>query len=186
MSYLEISHIIQWFFLLALIFLVYKLIQLLGKTINIFENKGKPAYPSLKYSKEKLTPILGESLTTNKKVDSSYEFTENNLLFFISPGCVACRELINNIHEFTNTELNIIFISNDADTSQLSFYIEQLSKHNIPFLVSDNIMKENEIPVAPFAILVNQDLLVKKYSVASNVNLVKNMLEEKNYIKNAI
>ncbi|XKK19750.1 thioredoxin family protein [Bacillus sp. A17A.1] len=173
MSYLEISHFIQWFFILGLMFMVYKLIKLVGKNAN------KQAHPNMTYNKKSLSTISGYSITTNEKIEITKNADFKSLVFFVTPGCIACKEIINNMHQFINKGYNIVFVSREADNSQLEFYVENLKIHQIPLIISDKISEENEVSAFPFAILLSKGLLVEKATIASNINRVKDVFFRK-------
>ncbi|MFL0364657.1 hypothetical protein ACH0BF_16760 [Pseudobacillus sp. 179-B 2D1 NHS] len=124
---------------------------------------------SIAYEVKKISPFIKESVTTKKRIVIEENKINDTLMIFISPDCLACKQFLEDEKyiEKLKGKVDLLFISEAATKEKIDFYKDILRKMEIPLVVSDDLSKSLNIPAFPFAVLINNQLEVMDFSVAT-------------------
>ena len=102
-------------------------------------------------------------------IDKSVEIY--NILIFVSPNCEYCKNIIpkfNNIIS-NNKDVKFIVISKSGQTDLLKIYEDTLNENNIPFIISDDLIKLLKVKAYPIYIVVDKDRKILEIDIVKDI-----------------
>lgn len=191
-----ILFIIQWIAIIFLFAGLYGLLKMTGtniRKIELIEKKlnidflnvtNSVTAKETKYELTKLPKFKEYSITTSEIIEMKpSESGKKTLVILISPSCSSCKEVINMLVVNRTNYLNYLVITSKSNNKNLAKYTSVLKNESIPLVISDELINKFNAPFFPFAILVNQELMIEKSGVAQPLihelgNDSLNILEE--------
>ncbi|PMC36386.1 hypothetical protein CJ195_16495 [Bacillus sp. UMB0899] len=105
--------------------------------------------------------------------------TKNNYLFiFISPGCSACKELIQKLLTLTNVANNIKPIIVSISLDNLDDYIDLVEVEKIPVVVSEELIRKIGVRGFPTVIFTGEKLEVIDIFLGANIYRLENLFKK--------
>ncbi|WP_409252098.1 hypothetical protein V1502_18695 [Bacillus sp. SCS-153A] len=186
-----IAYSVQWIVLVFLMVLLYRLLKLIGRYIQLAEsgmagtqNQNPMDIGPKLYSN---APLIETKYIGSNEMFSLTKWDESKsqkLLMFLAPGCSACEKLLEDFttaEKFINTEIiGVISTKGNSKNFDLSThpYVNQLQEKNIPVISSKAIDKGYNINTFPHGILIDRNLKVIGKSVLFNEDSIYKLVDK--------
>jgi hypothetical protein len=171
-----IAYIIQWAVIAILLILFYQTLKLVGEYIQKVDRMERHAKQG--FSFDRFFPeYQAESISTPGKVDTT-RGTGHQFLLFVSPTCMACEEVLTNLHRIPlpqHQEVAVICMK-DEKHSHLK-YLPILKERRIPMALDSDLFFKLGIPSLPYGIVIDAERNILTYGEAGSMKDIQEMID---------
>lgn len=180
---LIISNIILWLVVIFLSVIVFALARQIGVlyervapagalAINQSISAGAAA-PELS-----VQSLQGELITVGKARTDG----RSQLLFFLSPDCPVCKQLLVPLKSAARSEqkwLSVILASDGGHQQQHEEFIAQHALSEFPYVISELLGKSYGISKLPYAVLINEEGIIESLGIINSREHLESLFEAK-------
>lgn len=181
MDLLAISNVALWVGFLAMVLVILAL----ARQIGVLHERVAPAGALMVNSKLKVgesAPVLSARALDGSIVAIAETVSgKSQLLFFLSPDCPVCNELLPALKSAAQTEsdwLHTIFAS-DGDGQDHQGYVARKEIQNFPYVVSELLGKTYGVSKLPYAVLIDENGIIASMGIVNSREHLDSLFEAK-------
>lgn len=182
MDPLIISNLLLWFVVISLTLVIYALTRQIGVLYERVAPAGALAMnQNLKVGQsapELSLQTINQKLVTVGGVPAD---NKSKLIFFASPDCPVCKELMPAVKSAAKQEsdwLNLI-IASDGKQQDHQGYVRNQGLEKYPYVVSELLGKTYGVAKLPYAVLISETGLIASIGIVNSREHLDSLFEAK-------
>lgn len=179
MSWLVVSNVILWVAVIALAVINYALLRQIGVLYERVAPAGAlMVNRTLEVGAE--APTLEALTLADERVSIGGSQGKSQLLFFMSPDCPVCGELLPALLSSARAEadwMDVVLVS-DGDQQDHAGYVAKKSIH-LPYVVSELVGKSYGVSKLPYAVLIDEERRVASLGIVNSREHIDSLFEAK-------
>ncbi len=179
---LLVSNITLWILLAGLTFTVVAL----ARQIGILHERIAPAGALMVSGGPKVgeaSPVIEVSDIngTDLSIGAARPDKKSTLVFFLSPNCPVCKTLLPVLESSAKAEKDWleIMLASDGDSAGQKAFIEQYKLQGFTYILSSNLGLTFQVGKLPFAILLDQDGIIRSKGLVNSREHLESLFEAK-------
>lgn len=179
---LLVSNITLWILLGGLTFTV----MALARQIGILHERIAPAGALMVSGGPKVgeaSPVIEVSDIngTDLSIGAARPDKKSTLVFFLSPNCPVCKTLLPVLESSAKAEKDWleIMLASDGDSAGQKAFIEQYKLQGFTYILSSNLGLTFQVGKLPFAILLDQDGIIRSKGLVNSREHLESLFEAK-------
>ncbi len=179
---LLVSNITLWILLAGLTFTV----MALARQIGILHERIAPAGALMVSGGPKVgeaSPVIEVSDIngTDLSIGAARPDKKSTLVFFLSPNCPVCKTLLPVLESSAKSEKDWleIMLASDGDSAGQKAFIEQYKLQGFTYILSSNLGLTFQVGKLPFAILLDQDGIIRSKGLVNSREHLESLFEAK-------
>ena len=181
MSFLVVSNIVLWIAVIGLAVVNYALLRQVGV---LFERVAPAGALMVNRTLEvgAQAPVLEALTLTDERVSIGGVNSKSQLLFFMSPDCPVCNELMPALLSSARAEaawMDVVLVS-DGDQQDHAGYVAR-KEISLPYVVSELIGKSYGVSKLPYAVLVDEQQRVASLGIVNSREHIDSLFEAKEH-----
>lgn len=172
----------QWLVLICLMVLIFRLMKLTGKFIDITEKSENVKSSMVIETGPKLNTLAPDinTIILSSKENFSLSKSFNGIkiaLIFLAPGCISCENFLKSLSDVKKiSEVKVVGVISSRGLSKeiKEQYVQQLNNINIGAISSENVDKLYNVTLFPYGLLINEDrVITNKLPMSNEQSLIK-------------
>lgn len=179
---LVISNVILWLLVGGLALTVLAL----ARQIGVLHERIAPAGALLVSGGPKVgeqAPVLTVTDIdgTDVSIGAAREDAKSTLLFFLSPNCPVCKTLLPVLKSSRKSESDWldILLASDGELSEQRKFIDEAKLGDFQYLLSSNLGLTYQVGKLPFALLLDQDGIIRSKGLVNSREHLESLFEAK-------
>lgn len=183
---LVLSQVMLWFAVIILGVCCIALARLVGGLYERLAPAGALAF-NQKLAGGSVAPVMqlnslnGEPVAIGLDANRTSS-VKSQLLFFLSPSCPVCKNLLPVLHSIRNREsrwLQIILATDGDDHAEHRAFVKQEGLESYPYVVSEILGRAYAVSRLPYAVLINEKGFVSALGLVNSRDHLESLFEAK-------
>lgn len=123
-----------------------------------------------------LQTIMGDEIVVGKTAERS------QLLFFLSPDCPVCKQLLHPLKSAAKSEkdwLDIVLASDGDDVNEHTGFIKREGLDKFPYVVSEILGKTYGVSKLPYGVLIDENGKIASLGIVNSREHLESLFEAK-------
>lgn len=119
-----------------------------------------------------IIPTFKSTTFDGHTIDMDTYVGDYNILIFVSPNCEYCKNILPKFKNILiNNESKYIVISKSGGADLLKNYEDILNETNIPFIISDDLIKLLKVKAYPIYMVIDKNRKILEIDVVKDIEV---------------
>lgn len=182
-TFLIVSNIVLLIVVVALALVVFALARQVGVLYERVAPAGALAINQQVSTGEKAPEISVQTLDSSLlTIAGEAQRGRSQLLFFVSPDCPVCKQLLTPLRSSAKTEsrwLDVILASDGGTVEEHKAFVRREGLEQYPYTVSELLGKRYGVSKLPYAVLIDEDNKVSSMGIINSREHLESLFEAK-------
>lgn len=171
-----------WIVVIALAVTVYSLARQVGVLYERISPAGALAVNQKVKAGDNAERLPLETLAGNEVVIGESNRERSQLVFFLSPDCPVCKQLLLPLKSAANAEkdwLDVVLASDGDDVNEHRKFIEREGLGDFPYVVSEILGKTYGVSKLPYGVLIDEQGRIASLGIVNSREHLESLFEAK-------